>query len=250
MSTDLTSKVALVTGASRGIGAEIARRLAARNAKVVINYASSSDAASVLLEDITRTGGTAMLARGDVSIPSSIEAVFGQAIAAFGRVDIVVANAGIELVGKATVDVTEEDFDRLFAVNTKGAFFTLQEAARRLEDNGRIIFIGSSTSEFPMPGHALYGASKMAPRFLVEVLAKELGSRGITVNSILPTATAGAGVSTDGIRDSVRSYLNAFNPMKRPASLKDVADTVEYLASDLASYVSGQHLLLSGGAPA
>jgi 3-oxoacyl-[acyl-carrier protein] reductase len=250
MTTDLKNKVALVTGASRGIGAAIAERLAARHAKVVINYASSPAAATSLLDRIVQTGGTAMVAQGDVSNPASIESVFDAAISSFGKVDIVVANAGIELVGKATVDVTEEEFDRLFAVNSKGTFFTLQQAAKRLEDNGRIVLIGSSTGEFPMPGHALYGASKMAPRFLVEVLAKELGARGITVNSILPTVTEGAGVSTEGARDSVREYLRTFNPMRRAASLKDVADTVEYLVSDLANYISGQHLLLSGGAPA
>jgi 3-oxoacyl-[acyl-carrier protein] reductase len=250
MTTNLTDKVALVTGASRGIGAAIAQRLAARNAKVVINYSSSPAAATVLRDRIVEAGGTAVLAHGDVSSVASIEGVFDSAIATFGKVDIVVANAGIELVGKPTVDVTEEEFDRLFAVNTKGAFFTLQQAARRLRNNGRIVFIGSSTGEFPMPGHALYGASKMAPRYLVEVLAKELGARGITVNSILPTATEGAGVSTNGVRDSVREYLRTFNPMQRAASLKDIADTVEYLVSDLASYISGQHLLLSGGAPA
>ena len=250
MTTNLRDKVALVTGASRGIGAAIAERLAARNAKVVINYASSPAAAMMVRDRIVARGGTAILAQGDVSSAANVQGMFDATIASYGKVDIVVANAGIELVGKATVDVTEEEFDRLFAVNTKGAFLTLQQAAKRLEDNGRIVFIGSSTGELPMPGHALYGASKMAPRFLVEVLAKELGARGITVNSVLPTATEGAGVSTDGVRDSARKYLQAFNPMRRAASLKDVADTVEYLVSDLANYISGQHLLLSGGAPA
>lgn len=114
---------------------------------------------------------------------------------------VVVANAGVELVGRSVLDFTEADFERLFGINTKGAFFTLQKAAKYVADNGRIIHIGSSSTAFPLPGLALYGGSKVAPKFLVEVLAKEIGHRGVTVNSILPTATEGAGDSilpTDG----------------------------------------------------
>jgi 3-oxoacyl-[acyl-carrier protein] reductase len=135
-------------------------------------------------------------------------------------------------------------------VNTKGAFFTLQEAGRAVADGGRIIYVGSSTTAFPMPGHALYGGSKMAARFLVEVMAKELGARRVTVNSILPTTTQGAGVSTDSVRPAAREFIERFNPMKRMGTLDDVADAAEYLAGPLAGFVSGQHLLLSGGGPA
>jgi 3-oxoacyl-[acyl-carrier protein] reductase len=250
MTAPLDGKVALITGASRGIGSAIAERLASKGASVILNYSSSVTQAEALRDRIASKGGKAVLVKGDVSRVADIVDMFDTGLSIFNKIDIVVANAGIELVGKATTEVTEAEFDRLFSVNTKGAFFTLQYAARHIGDCGRIIFIGSSTTSFPMPGHAVYGASKMAPRFLVEVLAKELGHRGITVNSVLPTATEGAGVSTEGIRKSVREYLARFNPMRRAASLHDVADTVEYLVSDLARYVSGQHLLLSGGAPA
>ena len=247
--TDLTGKVALITGSARGLGRAIAERYAALGAHIVVNYAGSEQAAGELVARIEAQGGKAIAVRADVSNVAEIDRLFEVAIQVFGRLDIVVANAGIELVGRAATGFDEADFDRLFSVNTKGAIFTMQRAARDIADDGRIILVGSSTTAFPMPGHALYGSSKMAPRFFVEVLAKEIGQRGVTVNSILPSATEGAGVSIDGPRPEVQRLIDA-NPMRRMGTLKDTADAAEYLASELADYVSGQHLLLSGGAPA
>jgi NAD(P)-dependent dehydrogenase (short-subunit alcohol dehydrogenase family) len=117
-------------------------------------------------------------------------------------------------------------------------------------DQGRIMYVGSSSTAFPLPGYGLYSGSKMAPRFFLEVLAKELGPRGVTVNSILPTVTAGAGLSTDAVRPQASEFIRTFNPMQRVGTLGDVADAAEYFASDLSALVSGQHLLLSGGGPA
>lgn len=247
--TDLTGKVALITGSTRGLGRAITERYAALGAHIVVNYAGSEQAAGELVARIEGQGRKAIAVRADVSKVAEIDRLFDVAMQMFGRLDIVVANAGIELVGRAATGFDEADFDRLFSVNTKGAIFTMQRAARDIADGGRIILVGSSTTAFPMPGHALYGSSKMAPRFFVEVLAKEIGQRGVTVNSILPSATEGAGVSTDGPRPEVQRLIDA-NPMRRMGTLKDTADAAEYLASDLADYVSGQHLLLSGGAPA
>ena len=247
--TDLKGKVALVTGSARGLGRAIAERFAALGANVVVNYAGSEQAAVELVAHIEGQSGKAIAVRADVSKVAEINRLFDMGRQMFGRLDIVVANAGIELVGRAATGFDEAEFNRLFEVNTKGAIFTMQRAARDIEDGGRIIYVGSSTTAFPMPGHALYGSSKMAPRFFVEVLAKEFGVRGITVNSILPSATEGAGVSTNGPRPEVQKLIEA-NPMRRMGTLKDTADAAEYLASDLANYVSGQHLLLSGGAPA
>ena len=248
--TDLTGKVALVTGGARGIGRAITDRLANLGAKVVVNYSSSEAPALEAVAAIKARGGEALAVKADVSSPADIERLFTAAVERFGRLDIVVANAGVEVVDQAVVDFIEADFDRVFGVNTKGAFFTLQRAARSVADGGRILYIGSSTTAFPTKGHGLYGASKIGPQFLVEVLAKEIGGRGVTVNSILPTATQGAGVSTDGPRPQVVEYIKTYNPMGRMATVTDVADAVEYLAGPLAGYVSGQHLLLSGGAPA
>ncbi len=248
--TNLSGKVALITGASRGLGKAIAERYGKLGASVVVNYATSEQPALEVVAGIERRGGSAIAVQADMARVADIDRLFDTAKKRFGRLDIVVANAGLELVGKSVLEFSEDDFDRLFAVNTKGAFFTMQRAARDVADNGRIIYVGSSTTAFPMPGHALYGGSKMAPRFLVEVLAKEIGKRGVTVNSILPTATEGAGVSTNGPRPGVREFIRSSNPMGRMGTLEDTANAAEYLASDLSSYISGQHMLVSGGAPA
>ena len=246
----LDGKIALVTGASRGIGRNIAERLAHLGASIAVNYSSSRGAAEECVASIIRAGGKAVALQADLSDVAQISTLFDQTRQQLGEIDIVVANAGLELVDIATTDFTEEQFDRGFGINTKGTFFTLQAAARHITANGRIIFIGSSATEFATPGHALYGGTKIAPRFLVEVMAKELGARGVTVNSIHPTAIVGAGVGTKGLRPSVQQYIEQNNPMKRAGSLDDVADAVEYLAGPLSAYVSGQHLLLTGGAAA
>ncbi|WP_350314079.1 SDR family NAD(P)-dependent oxidoreductase [Mesorhizobium opportunistum] len=199
-------KVALVTGSSRGIGRAIAERYAARGAKVVLNYASNSALAEQAAADIVRSGGHATAIQADIARVSDIRRLFDTALQTYGRLDIVVANAGIELVAKPVDDFTEPDFDRLFAVNAKGTFFTLQQAARCVADNGRIIYVGTSNTAFPLPGRGLYGGSKIAAQFLVQVLAKEIGHRGVAVNSILPTAIEGRGYS---LMVCVRKYASS-----------------------------------------
>jgi 3-oxoacyl-[acyl-carrier protein] reductase len=247
--TDLKKKVALITGSGRGIGKAIAERYGALGASVIVNYASSVDAAEGTVKVIERSGGKAFAVQADVSKVADIERLFQTSLERFGHLDIVVVNAGLEVSSQPVLDFTEEDYDRLFNTNTKGAFFTIQKAAKYIADHGRIIFIGSSTTAFPMPGHGLYGSSKMAPRFLVEVLAKEIGHRGVTVNSILPTATEGAGRHAEP-KPEIAQFIRDFMPMNRIGTVEDTANAAEFLASDLASFVSGQHLLLSGGGPA
>ena len=247
--TNLRDKVALITGAGRGLGKAIAERYASLGAKVVVNYARDEKSARATAAAIAQAGGTAELVQADVSEVAEIERLFAATLDRFGKIDIVVANAGMEIINQPIADFTEAEFDRLFAINTKGAFFTLQNAGKHVSDNGRIIYIGSSTTAYPLPGVGLYGGSKMAPRFLVEVLAKEIGHRGVTVNSIIPTAIDGAGVFTDGMDDTTREMIQALRPMQRMGSVEDVANAAEYFASELSAFVSGQHLLLSGGAP-
>jgi 3-oxoacyl-[acyl-carrier protein] reductase len=247
--TDLKNKVALITGGGRGIGKAIAERYGALGASVIVNYFSSADAAQETVNVIERSGGKAIAVHADVSKVADLERLFQSSLERFGQLDIVVVNAGLEASGQSVLDFTEEDYDRLFNTNTKGAFFTIQKAAKYVADNGRIIFIGSSTTAFPMPGHGLYGGSKMAPRFLIEVLAKEIGHRGVTVNSILPTATQGAGRHAEP-KPEIAQFIKNFMPMNRIGTVEDTANAAEYLASDLGSFVSGQHLLLSGGGPA
>ena len=244
----LTGKVALITGSARGIGKAIAERYGSLGASVVVNYSTSQRSALETVSNIERMGSPAIAVQADVANVADLERLFAHSLQQFGRLDIVVANAGIELIDQPVVDFTESDFDRLFSVNTKGALFTLQKGAQYVSDNGRIIYIGSSTTAFALPGCGLYGASKMAPRYLVEVLAKEIGHRGVAVNSIIPTAIDGAGVFTDGANAHIHDWVKSFRPMKRMGTVEDVANAAEYLASDLAAFVSGQHLMLSGGA--
>lgn len=247
--TDLTGKVALVTGSARGVGAEIATRYASLGAKVILNYASDATGARRTLETIQDAGGEVIAVQADLRDLMQIDALFEAAIAEFGKIDIVVANAGVEIIDQPVLDATEEDHDRLYAINTKGTFFTLQRAARHIADNGRILLVGSSTTCGPFPGVGLYGSSKMSARYLVRVLAMEIGHRGVTVNTILPTVIEGAGVFTEIAADDPFKLQNQARPiggrMGRP---DDVADAAEYFAGDLAAWVSGQDLLVSGGA--
>jgi len=194
--TTLKGKVALVTGSARGIGRAIAERYAGLGAAVAVNFAKDERSAAETVAAILGRGGSAVAIQGDVSKVAEIDHLFRATSERFGGIDIVVANVGVELVDQRLLDFTEADFDRLFGVNTKGAFFTLQRAAKHVRDNGRIIYVGSSTTRLPQPDYALYGGSKIAPQYLVEALAKLLGDRGVTVNSILPTAIEGAGVYT------------------------------------------------------
>lgn len=248
--TDLSGKTALITGSSRGIGKAIALRYAQLGANVVVNHLDEADKARQTLAEIAATGSDAIGVEADVSKPDEIERLFEAVIDRFDKVDIVVANAGIEIIDQPISETTEEQYDRLFAINSKGAFFTMQKAAKYVTDGGRIIHIGSSTTCGAVRGVGLYGSSKMSSRYVVEVLAQEVGNRAVTVNGILPTAVAGAGVFTDvGEDHPLPKLMKVGRPIEgRMGSPDDVADAAEYFASDLARWVSGQHLLISGGA--
>jgi 3-oxoacyl-[acyl-carrier protein] reductase len=252
---DLTGKTALITGSARGIGKAIALRYARLGANIVVNYASSAKEADATVAEIEHLGAQAIAVQADMSVVPDIERLFAEAADRFGQIDIAVANAGVELIGIDFLDITEEQFDRLFAINTRGTFFTLQAAARHVVDGGRIIYVGSSTTTVPVPGEGLYGSSKTAPRYAVQVLAQELADRGVTVNTILPTAIEGAGVFTEPDPDPdhphhpVRQFVARPGRIgRRMGTVDDVADAAEYLASPLAAWISGQSLLISGGA--
>jgi 3-oxoacyl-[acyl-carrier protein] reductase len=246
---NLRGKTALITGSARGIGRAIAQRLASRGADIVVNYSSDEKSARETVEHIKTQNVRAISVKADVSKVAEIEALFLIATREFGRLDIVVANAGKEVTSQPILETAEADFDRVFAINAKGVYFTLQKAARYVADNGRIIYVGSSATAFAIPGLGLYSGSKMAPRLWVEVLAKEIGHRGITVNSILPTGIEGAGVFTElHPNDSLRKMVISNSPRGRMGTVDDVADAAEYLAGHLSSFVSGQHVLVTGGA--
>jgi 3-oxoacyl-[acyl-carrier protein] reductase len=245
----LKNKVALVTGSARGLGKAIAERYAALGADIVINYSKDKASADEVLSNITAMGVKAIAIQADVSKPGDLEKLFAEAKKVFGKIDIVVANAGIEMVEVPVTDFTEEQFDKVFSINTKGSYFTLQQAARNVEDNGRIIYIASSTTSFPVPGMAVYGGSKTTPRYLVDILSKEIGHRGVTVNTIIPFAVDHSGIFADPESyPALRKQLLDSCPMGRLAEVEDVANIAEFFASDLSSFVNGQHLLVNGGA--
>lgn len=245
----LKNKVALITGSVRGLGKAIAERYAALGAAIVLNYSKDAAAAEEVEKNIKAMGPRVIAVQADISKVADIKKLFDEAKKAFGKIDIVVANAGIEMVETPVTAFTEEQFDRLFSINTKGAYFTMQQAALQVEDNGRIIYIASSTTSFPVPGMAVYGGSKTTPRYMVDVLAKEIGYRGVTVNSIIPFAVDHSGIFTEaGSYPALRKSLIDSCPMGRLAEVEDVANIAEFFASDLSSFVNGQHLLVNGGA--
>jgi 3-oxoacyl-[acyl-carrier protein] reductase len=245
----LKNKVALITGSARGLGKAIAERYAALGANIVINYSRDKASADEVVSNIKAMGVNVISIQADVSKVTDIERLFSEAKRAFGKIDIVVANAGIEMVETPVTEFTEEQFDRLFSINTKGAYFTMQQAAKNVEDNGRVIYIASSTTAFPVPGMAVYGGSKSTPRYMVDVLSKEIGHRGVTVNSIIPFAVDHSGIfAEEGSYPALRKSLLDSCPMGRLAEVEDVANIAEFFASDLSSFVNGQHLLVNGGA--
>ncbi|WP_343671971.1 SDR family oxidoreductase [Chitinophaga sp.] len=245
----LKNKVALITGSARGLGKAIAERYAALGADIVLNYSRDQVAVEETESNIRAMGVRVISVKADVSSVRDIERLFSEALKEFGKIDIVVANAGIEMVETPVVGFTEEQFDRVFSINTKGAYFTLQQAAKHVVDGGRIIYIASSTTSYPVPGMAVYGGSKMTPRYMVEILAKEIGYRGVTVNSIIPFAVDHAGIFVDqDAYPGLRKQLLDSCPMGRLAEVEDVANVAEFFASGLSSFVNGQHLLVNGGA--
>jgi 3-oxoacyl-[acyl-carrier protein] reductase len=240
---------ALVTGASKGIGRGIALGLASRGYDVVVSYASDPKGAATIVEQITQLGRKALALPCEIAQPSSVAALFGRAEEELGGLDVVVANAGIELIDIPLIEYTEEQYDRVFDVNTKGTFFTLQEAARRVRNDGRIIVVCSNTTVLALSGFSVYGASKLAPKYFVEVLAKELGPRGITVNSVSPGVTKSAGVfTTTPETDTYLQQMTGATPLRRLGTPEDVANAVALLVSDDARFITGHHLASDGGA--
>ncbi|MDG0814043.1 SDR family oxidoreductase [Cohnella rhizosphaerae] len=242
---ELQGKVAIVTGASRGIGRQIAIQLAASGAKVIVNYASNPGKADEVVETIKQAGGEAFAIGADVSKVSDVEALFERTLGQYGRVDIVVNNAGI-MDNAAIADVTEAAFDRQFAINVKGTYFACQQAMKHMSPGGSIINFSTSVSGAMLPTYSVYAATKGAVEQLTRQLAKEFGPRDITINCIAPGQVSTELFLAGKSEELVESFrrMNAFGRLGEP---EDIANAVELLAGDRGRWITGQTIRVNGG---
>lgn len=240
----LDQKVILVTGASRGIGAAVARKLAADGASLIINYAGDKAGADKLVDELRQNGTDAIAVQADVSKPSEVKQLFDEAIAHFGRIDVLVNNAGV-MITKLLKDTTDEDFTRQFDINVRGVFNTLREAATRLADKGSIINFSSTTTRVMMPTYGTYVATKAAVEQLTRVFSREVGARGINVNSVSPGPT-NTELFTKGKPQELIDRLASLSAFNRIGEPDDIAKVVSFLASDDAKWISAQNLGING----
>ena len=241
----MNKKIAIVTGASRGIGAGIAKVLAADGFTVLVNYAGDPAAAGSVVDEIKKKGGTALAIRADIGKSVEVSALFDQVEQKFGGIDVLVNNAGVA-VRKSLAEFSEEDFDSVISTNLKGTFLTMREAARRMRPNGRIVNISASFQGSPIPGYGPYAASKMAVEKMTEVAAKELGVRGITVNAVRPGPTKTQLFMT-GKSGEVQDQFAKQAALGRLGEPEDIARVVSFLVSEQGRWVTGQAIGANGG---
>jgi 3-oxoacyl-[acyl-carrier protein] reductase len=239
--------VAIVTGASRGIGAAIAQRLAKDGYAVVVNYAGNAAEADQVVGAIAGAGGTAIAIQADVADPAAVRAMFDAAIAQLGRVDVLVNNAGIMPPALPQLaDTDDQTFDRLFSVNVKGSFNTMREAAAKLRHGGRIINFSTSVIGLALPGYAVYAATKGAIEVMTNILAKELRGKNISVNAVAPGPTATA-LFLDGKTPETIERMSKMAPLERLGQPEDIAAAVSFLAGQDGGWINGQTLRANGG---
>lgn len=243
--TQTQNKIAIVTGASRGIGAAIAQRLASDGFTVVINYSGDAAPAEALASQIEENGGRALTAKADVSDPQAVARMFDAAEAAFGGVDVLVNNAGI-LKTIPLADTSDDEFDRHFGINVKGTFNTLREAAKRLRDGGRIVNFSSTTLALNMPGYAVYNGTKAAVEAFTHVFAKELRGRNITVNAVAPGPIA-TDLFLTGKSDELVAQFAKMPPLERLGQPDDIASVIAFLVGPDAGWINGQIVRANGG---
>lgn len=244
--TTSIKKVALITGAATGIGRAIAIRLAKDGIAIAINYIGDPTLANEVVKEIKDADGTAVAFEANVGAVPEIINLFDQVINEFGGIDIVVANAGIAKMGIPIAEVTEEDFDRINAVNYKGTYFVLQQAAKHVRNGGRIIQISSSSSLYPAAGLGIYAPSKAAGKVLTEILAQELGPRQISVNSVFPGPTRTPLMEKEASKEELERIGQSMN-LGRMGEPEDIAGVVAFLAGPEGSWVNGQQIIANGG---
>ncbi|MGE4799850.1 SDR family oxidoreductase [Yersinia hibernica] len=243
--TNSTQQVAIVTGASRGIGAAIAERLAQDGYTVVINYSQAGDKAEALVRKIEQAGGHAMSAQGDVSDPAAVAQLFATAEAAFGGVDVLVNNAGIMSLS-TIADSDDKHFDRQMAINVKGSFNAMREAAKRLRKGGRIVNFSTSVVGLKLEKYAVYAATKAAVETMTAILAKEMRGRNITVNAVAPGPTA-TDLFLQGKPAELIEKMAQMTPLERLGTPEDIAAAVSFLVGKDGGWINGQVLRANGG---
>jgi 3-oxoacyl-[acyl-carrier protein] reductase len=236
-------KIAVVTGASDGIGRAIAERLARDGAMVVVNYGKSAEKAKAVVAGIEAGGGRGVAIQADMGKISDVRRLITSTISQFGRLDILVNNAGIFLY-KPLIETTEEEFDRMFAINAKGPYFALQEAAKVITEGGRIVNISTGGTELGLPGATAYLGSKGALEQFTKGLAHELSPKGVTVNTVSPGYTNTAMLPAD---PTFRQMGKEASPFKRLGTPEDIADVVAFVISEEARWLTGQTIHASGG---
>ena len=244
---DLTGKVAVVTGASKGIGAAIAAALAADGAAVVVNYASSKAGADAVVAKITKAGGKAIAVGGNVSKAADVKTIMDAAVKTFGRLDILVNNSGVYEFG-AIEAVTEENFHRMFNVNVLGVLLATQAAVKHMNAGGSIINIGSAVSRIAPANSSVYTATKASVDAIIGVLSKELGPKKIRVNSVNPGIVETEGTHTAGfIGSDFEKGLVAQTPLGRTGQPGDIASVAVFLASENSAWLTGESIIAGGG---
>ncbi|PRX28426.1 3-oxoacyl-[acyl-carrier protein] reductase [Paraburkholderia sp. BL18I3N2] len=245
MNTLNNAKVAMVTGASRGIGAAVAQRLAKDGFAVAVNYASSSTEADQLVAELTAAGAEAIAVKADVSNADDVRRLFEITEQQLGKVDVLVNNAGV-LKPVPLADTSDALYDQTFDINVRGTFNTLREAAVRMNDGGRVVNFSSTTLALNMPGYAIYNATKAAVEAFTHVFAKELRGRNITVNAVAPGPIA-TSLFLDGKTEEQIQTFAKMPPLQRLGQPDDIASVVAFLAGPDAGWVNGQILRANGG---
>lgn len=245
MTTTTTTQVALITGASRGIGATIARRLVRDGFAVAINYASNATEADALVAELTHAGASAIAVKADVSKVEDVRGLFATVEEKLGKIDVLVNNAGI-LKTMPLAQTSDELFEQTFAINTQGVFNTLREAAAHLNDGGRIINLSSTTLALNLPGYAVYNGTKAAVEAFTRVFAKELRGRRITVNAVAPGPVATDLFLNGKTEEQIQTFAK-MPPLERLGQPDDIAGVVAFLAGKDGAWVNGQVLRANGG---
>ena len=243
--TNESNRVAIVTGASRGIGAAVAERLAADGLTVVINYSGDVKSAEALAKKIEAKGGRALTAKADVSDAGAVRGMFDAAEAAFGGVDVLVNNAGIMKLARIA-DSDDALFDQQIAINLKGSFNAMREAAKRLRDGGRIVNFSTSVVGIKLETYGVYAATKAAIETMTAILSKEMRGRNITVNAVAP-GPVGTELFLNGKSQELIDHMAKMNPLQRLGMPQDIAATVSFLAGPDGGWINGQVLRANGG---